>query len=606
MANSFRDIFSVENDLSNEVQSGAIATGEVLGRDASGNIVYGTDPDNIASAISSFDDTAAYSIGDIVVTSDLSLYRARVAISSITAVTAIPLRRVEVAQAGMTLLYNIIFSSSTTVPAGETFTLSYSLDSVTRTVTFMSSDINESIASARTGITVNVSAVTGTTGVTTFGSLGSPQLDYGTGTPNLDPRLDNGPTGRWEELSGNPILGAYRYNAASDKLIHWQEVAGTDIVGAVERVYSYESNVANTTIASNGLITITGVDANIVTQATSDPDYRVVTHHEDTATYVVSTVTAPTTTSLVATPVYFGNDDSNYVGAAARSAIGGTAVIPGTLSLSIVNTIPLRISTNLLLNSVPAWDGSGFSASRIASTSGTSVDVGGQEGVIPAANSGITTDSLTGNTYTFSYGAGAQDANLTAGTTIELTGTGWRGLRGLTGVIASNSGGPNVWTISITLDTTPGTIPLPGGNTPTNTLQYVYGFTVVNSPDTRSITAVAGHLTVSNGIITGDGSGLTNLPGGGAASAVDDQNAANTADIQYWCGTLAEYNMIATPDPDIIYYITDDNITQGTSDSVAEINATSTIETIRFWSGTGAEYDALTPEADVIYYVTDR
>ena len=105
---------------------------------------------------------------------------------------------------------------------------------------------------------------------------------------------------------------------------------------------------------------------------------------------------------------------------------------------------------------------------------------------------------------------------------------------------------------------------------------------------------------------------------GGEADSIIRQPGGNTIDpLKFWTGTRAEYDALLAAGlivDDIHYNIIDDigggaNTGGGGSggevDSVVRQPNGSTIAPIKFWTGTQAQYDALTPAADVLYNITD-
>ena len=213
------------------------------------------------------------------------------------------------------------------------FTASYAIFGNSYTITFDGAD---AVDVNRAAITGNVTEfyipfgdITGDTGTANFqleSNISSPTLTRGTGTPNLTPELDSGPTGNWERVGGLGILAPERYHFSAGSIKDWQEVEGEDIFGKVVDVFSYRTTPSNLTIASNGDVTTTGLPEAVVTALTSNPIGRVASRTEDASLFFVSEVVSSTATSLVVRPQYLKTDTTEFVGADARAAIAGVTV----------------------------------------------------------------------------------------------------------------------------------------------------------------------------------------------------------------------------------------------------------------------------------------
>ena len=100
-----------------------------------------------------------------------------------------------------------------------------------------------------------------------------------------------------------------------------------------------------------------------------------------------------------------------------------------------------------------------------------------------------------------------------------------------------------------------------------------------------------------------------------AKSVVD----TNTGKVKMWTGTKAQYDAITTKDPDTLYNVTDDSalnagidnksITKNSShnlQTIGIIDQNNTTNAIKTWTGTKAQYDAIvTKDITTLYNITD-
>ena len=117
---------------------------------------------------------------------------------------------------------------------------------------------------------------------------------------------------------------------------------------------------------------------------------------------------------------------------------------------------------------------------------------------------------------------------------------------------------------------------------------------------------------------------LTNITNGQTLVYQSGTWVNDEAGGKVWQGTQAQYDAITTPDPDMVYYITDStqsnfaladlsnvSLSQLTDGEVLKYDSTNNIWTNGTggggtWVGTQAQYDAIvTPDPDTTYYITD-
>ena len=315
--------------------------------------------------------STAYAFGDLVTSNGNSWYRVRNqgGVPAAGAVVNSPVSLFAFVRlvGDTTNSYFHVRMPSSLNPLTFDFTASYAIFGNSYTITFDGAD---AVDVNRAAITGNVTEfyipfgdITGDTGTANFqleSNISSPTLTRGTGTPNLTPELDSGPTGNWERVGGLGILDPERYHFSAGSIKDWQEVEGEDVFGKVVDVFSYRTTPSNLTISSNGDVTTTGLPEAVVTALTSNPIGRVASRTEDASLFFISEVVSSTTTSLVVRPQYLKTDTTEFVGADARAAIAGVTV--GTSNSMFASLTVLDLDNNeatgmLIAGTNPSYNG---------------------------------------------------------------------------------------------------------------------------------------------------------------------------------------------------------------------------------------------------------
>ena len=321
------------------------AGGNVVTEDSATGVITVT---SSGSTIPEFDALAAYPTVDTAVRAGSgNLFVNRVAIPAVLAVTTVDnLESAFYAVGGSGDFLTFIFPSTFIPVDANTYTLSYSLG-VVRRVQFDGSDI--SLLTGQTNIFIvsisDVRLATGTlaTGFTTGQpvTIDNPQLSHSATAdlPNLDPELDNGVSGRWEQVSRIDALDPSRYLLSANSRLEWTEnnISVRGVVSEIEEVsFNTTGEPVTSTVQANGDVIIAGLTSARATAMINAG--RVASHLEDTASLIVWRVAAiaGSTTSVTWLPVASNSDIGTLNEAETRASIINIGDISSRFQVSLI------------------------------------------------------------------------------------------------------------------------------------------------------------------------------------------------------------------------------------------------------------------------------
>ena len=327
-----------------EIQAGTNIT---ITQDGDNAVINGVE--NTPTTIPLHDPLAAYPILDTPVrAASGNLFVNRVAIPAATfGTTVTDLESAFHGVGGSGDFITFVFPSTFTPVTTDIYTLSYRLAGVRR-IQFDGSDI--SLLTSTTNVYIvsvdDIRLVAGTTatGFTTGqpATIDDPQLSHSaTGTlPNLDPELDNGVSGRWEQVARIDALDPSRYLLSANSRLEWTEnnLSVRGVVSEIEEVSINTSGepVTYTINQTTGDITIAGLTADRATAMINAG--RVASHLEDAASIIIVRVAAiaGSTTSVTWLPVAANLDIGVLNEAETRAALISLGNFSSRLQISLI------------------------------------------------------------------------------------------------------------------------------------------------------------------------------------------------------------------------------------------------------------------------------
>ena len=327
-----------------EIQAGANIT---ITQDGDNAVINGVS--DTPATIPLHDPLAAYPVLDTPVrAASGNLFVNRVAIPAATfGTTVTDLESAFYGVGGSGDFITFVFPTTFTPVTTDIYTLSYRLAGVRR-IQFDGSDI--SLLTSTTNVYLvsvdDIRLVAGTTatGFTTGqpATIDDPQLSHSsTGTlPNLDPELDNGVSGRWEQVARIDALDPSRYLLSANSRLEWTEnnLSVRGVVSEIEEVSINTSGepVTYTINQTTGDITIAGLTADRATAMINAG--RVASHLEDAASIIIVRVAAiaGSTTSVTWLPVAANLDIGTLNEAETRAALISLGNFSSRLQISLI------------------------------------------------------------------------------------------------------------------------------------------------------------------------------------------------------------------------------------------------------------------------------